>query len=284
MRQDVSDVGLSIQLTRGLIFQFPKLSGTIFNMTEEAEYSTEQQAIITTACEWARDNKKQIAKELTDKNIYQSDTNPAAFFMAGCPAAGKTELAKSFAKFVGEKFNDNGEPIMRIDADDLRELLPGYTGENSRLFQYPASILVDAAFDMIMKNKQSFILDGTLSDLNKARQNISRCLNKKREYMVTVMYVYNDPIEAWKAAQLREVTEGRSVPMDIFIDRYFKSKVNTQKLKDEFGQNIEIDILFKETNVTRVRPEFNVSNIDSYIPDNYNPDSLRETLIKLEEI
>lgn len=245
------------------------------------QYSNEEQKIIDEAVKWAKSNKKVIARQLTDKSKYPSDAHPVAYFMAGCPAAGKTEFAKAFAEAIAS-YSDSSEPIIYIDPDEIREQIPGYNGRNSRLFQYPASIIVDKTFDMIMSNRQSFILDGTLSDSDIASRNAKRCLDK--EYKVQVLFVYNDPIMSWKAAAAREVSEGRAVPMDIFIDRYFKSKESVRYLKQEFGQNIQIDLLFKELNKQAVRPEFNIDNIDNYIPEKYNRQSLEKALLKSEEV
>ncbi|HEY9033916.1 MAG TPA: zeta toxin family protein, partial [Pseudomonadales bacterium] len=232
------------------------------------------------AVSWAKLNKQRIAGELTNKAIYPPDAKPVAFFMAGCPAAGKTEFAKAFAQAVGVAFNANGDPIMHIDADEIRELMPNYNGANSSLFQYPASIIVDRAFDLIMRNRQSFILDGTLSDERIAVRNVKRCLRKG--YDVSVLYVYNNPVLAWEAARLREVRDGRAIDLDVFIDRYFKSKATIRRLKKEFGKDVHVDLLFKELDAKSVRPRFNVGDIDNYLPEKYTPVSLRAELTKSE--
>ncbi|MCG8609062.1 MAG: zeta toxin family protein [Pseudomonadales bacterium] len=229
---------------------------------------------------WAKKNKSTIAKKITDKTIYPPDTHPAAIFMAGCPAAGKSEFARAFAKLIGSSANQSGEPIMIIDPDEIREMMPGYNGINSSLFQHPASIIVDKAFDLVMKNNQSFILDGTLSDAKKALQNVKRCL--KRNYLVRIIFVYNSPLKAWEVANAREKKDGRAIDIDVFIDRYFKSKESIRILKKEFGQNILIDLLFKDLNEKNVRPEFNIECIDSYLPEKYTPASLRKAITEKE--
>ena len=40
---------------------------------------------------FARENKKRIAKALTDKSIFPRESDPVSVFMAGAPGAGKTE-------------------------------------------------------------------------------------------------------------------------------------------------------------------------------------------------
>jgi len=51
-----------------------------------------------------------------------------------------------------------------IDPDAIRDLLPGYSGANSYLFQRAVSIAVDDLFRHILKHQQSAFVDGTLSD------------------------------------------------------------------------------------------------------------------------
>ena len=138
------------------------------------ELKPEEEKIQQEALTFARKNKKAIAKKLTDKSIFLPEDNPVSVFMAGSPGAGKTEA--SIELLVG--FKDNGNDILRIDADDLRHEFPGYIGENSHLFQKGVSVLVEKIHDLALKQKQSFLLDGTLSHFSKAVNNISRSLKK----------------------------------------------------------------------------------------------------------
>jgi UDP-N-acetylglucosamine kinase len=247
----------------------------------EKNYTDEEQKIVDVAVIWAKKNKKIKARELTDKAKYSSDKDPVAFLMAGCPAAGKTEFAKAFAALIGENFNANGDVILRIDPDEIRECMPGYDGLNSSLFQFPTSIIVEKCFDFIMKNNQSFILDGTLSDASKAISNTGRCL--KRGYELRVLYVYNSPLSAWEAARAREARDGRAITMDVFIDRYFKSKESVRILKQEFGHSVKIDLLLKDLREEKSSFKFNVDDIDNHIPEQYNRESLKNALLKSEE-
>lgn len=59
------------------------------------------------------------------------EANPVSVFMPGSPGAGKTEASIELLKLKGA----DGTRVLRIDPDELREDLPGYTGENSWLFQ-----------------------------------------------------------------------------------------------------------------------------------------------------
>jgi ATP-dependent protease HslVU (ClpYQ) ATPase subunit len=114
--------------------------------------------IQSTALEHARSIKKRFAKRVTDKSVYPSEVNPVSVFMAGSPGAGKTEASKALI----EQFDNQ---VIRIDADDYRDKFrdQGYTGDNSWLFQPAVSVLVEKINDLVINQKQSFILGGNVN-------------------------------------------------------------------------------------------------------------------------
>lgn len=151
----------------------------------------EQQAIA-----FAKKNRTRIARELTDKSRFPPDTRPVSVFMSGSPGAGKTETSKAFLEEIGA---DN---VLRLDPDELRELIPGYTGANSYLFQRAVSFIVERTLDQAFKNKQSFLLDGTLASYHVAEKNIERSIRKGRP--VLILFVYQKPELAWEFVEARE--------------------------------------------------------------------------------
>jgi predicted ABC-type ATPase len=187
------------------------------------EIKIEQDAI-----HFAKKNKKAIAKRLTDKNIFKPEENPVSVFMAGSPGAGKTEASISLL----EKLSEDGTRILRIDADDLRSEFSEYRGENSYLFQRAVSVLVEKIHDLALEQKQSFVLDGTLSNYQKAESNIERSLNKGRP--VQILYVYQEPHLAWNFVLAREVEEGRGIKPEHFIEQYFAARDVINQLKTKF--------------------------------------------------
>src|SRR3546814_10597842 len=112
--------------------------------------------------------------------------------------------------------------VLRIDPDELRTELPGYTGGNARLFQHAVSRLVERMLDTAFDQSQSFILDGTLTHYDKAVANIERALRKGRA--VQVLYVYQEPAQAWAFVQAREQAEGRHIEPETFIEQYFAAR------------------------------------------------------------
>jgi adenylylsulfate kinase-like enzyme len=231
--------------------------------------TTEEEKICEGAKEFAREHKKSIARELTDVSLFVPDEFPVSVFMAGSPGAGKTESSRNLIKAIT---SDAGR-VLRIDPDDLRPRFPGYTGANSRLFMAATSIIADKIQDFALSNRQSFVFDGTLSNIARARENISRSLNKKR--FVQILYVYQDPFQAWEFVKSREIKDGRNVPRDAFVEQYFTARRNVNILKEEFGDRIKVDVVIKNIDGTDFSYRENIDVIDNHVPEKYTEAYLR---------
>lgn len=225
-----------------------------------------EQRIKDEAIEYARRQKKAIARKLTDKNQFPPDAEPVSIFMAGSPGAGKTEASKALVR----QFRD---PPVRIDPDELRSEFQDYNGRNSWLFQPAAAILVERIHDHVLKNNQNFILDGTLSSLDKARSNIERSL--KRDRCVQILYVYQEPALAWRFVCAREAEEGRRIEPDTFVAQYFAARSVVNQLKMEFGQSISVDLILKNhDNSDRIYKD-NIDKVDHHVPEKYTAGEIR---------
>ncbi len=235
--------------------------------------SSEEKKTEDNALTFARDNKKVIAQTLTDDSRFIPEEEPVSVFMAGSPGAGKTEASIELLA----KVEEHGIEILRIDPDELRKEFPEYNGGNSWLFQRGVSILVDKIHDLALKNSQSFILDGTLSNYEIAEKNIARSLKRKR--MVQILYVYQDPKLAWNFVTSREIVEGRHIHPEHFIAQYFAARNVVNKLKDKFGSKLKVDLLMKNTDNTHRFYKAGVDKIDNYIPERYTPADLEHLLV-----
>ena len=226
---------------------------------------------------FAKKNKVCIAKQLTDPKKYVPDKFPISVFMAGSPGAGKTEFSKSIIQILGK---DNERRVVRIDGDEIRPLLPGYTGTNSHLFQGAISQVVEKMQDLLLHNNQSFIFDGTLTKYERAVSNIRRSLDKKR--IVFIFYVYQKPEVAWKFTLAREEKEGRNIPKSAFINEFIAARDTVQKIILEFGNKIDVFLVKKDfiTNtVESVTPiDSSQSKVDRYILETYTKDELDKIL------
>jgi predicted ABC-type ATPase len=222
----------------------------------EQEIQIEQDAL-----DYARANKKSIAKRLTDPTVYAPEKDPVSVFMAGSPGAGKTEASIELIAKIGT-------PVVRIDPDELRREFSAYNGENAYLFQKAVSVLVDRIHDKALDQSQSFLLDGTLSRYDLARKNIERSLSRKRT--VQILYVYQEPRLAWEFVQAREAAEGRRILPAIFIEQYFAAREVVNRLKRELGKDINVDLLLKNNDNSQRFYRAGVDQIDNHIPEKYN--------------
>ena len=133
--------------------------------------------------------------------------------MAGSPGAGKTEFSNKFNPAIYKY--ESSVPIVRIDADEIRKLLPQYNGKNSDVVQPACTIGMEKLFDQIQHHDQNAIIDTTFSDFNKAYDNVRRSL--KHNKRVGIFYIHFDPKIAWDYTKIREKNEGRSVSKKFFI-------------------------------------------------------------------
>lgn len=234
--------------------------------------SPKELEIVNDALAFAKANRNAIAIKYTNKKDYLPEVDPVSIFMAGSPGAGKTETSISLIKVLGieKKFN-------RIDPDDLRSEFQLYNGSNSYLFQRAVSILVERLHDKVLQQKQSFILDGTLSNLAVARKNISRSLKRKRQ--ILIYYCYQDPILAWQFVLKREKVEGRKILINDFINQYFSARNVVNKLKEIYENKINIFIVERTLNEENLRIIQLANNIDSHIAEKYTYTMLYNKLL-----
>ena len=221
------------------------------------------------AVAFAKANKKDIVAKYTDLRKFPSDEYPVSVFMAGSPGAGKTEVSTSLLEELQLQ-------IVRIDADELRSEFSDYNGANSNLFQAAVSLLVDEIHNKVLKQSQSFILDGTLSNYKKAELNIQRSV--KRGRTVQILYVYQTPQQAWKFVTNRQRLEGRYIPPESFVDQYFKARENANELKRKFASDVRLDLLLKDIDGSTKLYKAGVDRIDNHIPEKYSREQVEDLI------
>lgn len=236
------------------------------------EMTPDEERIAQEAWDYAKKHRTEIARRLTDPADFIPEANPVSVFMAGSPGAGKTEASIALLKLKGA----DGAKILRIDPDELRETLPGYDGANSWLFQRAVTPIVERVHDLALKQEQSFLLDGTLSNYSVAERNTQRSLDKRRT--VQILYVYQEPEQAWKFVQARETAEGRRIQPEDFVRQYFAAREVVSRLKAEFGKDIRVDLLMKNNDGTDRFYRNGVDRIDNHIPEKYSVADVRRIL------
>ncbi len=221
------------------------------------------------AIDYIKKNKAKIKKHFAGDQICKAEKNPVSVFMAGSTGAGKTEFSKNLMKEAKIK-------AVRIDADEIKELIPQYTGKNATEVQGASALGVEYLFDYALAKKKSLILDGTFSSYEKARSNIERSLKKGR--FISIFYVHQDPLVAWEFTKAREVKEGRKVPKKVFIKSYFKSRENVNKIKKEFGKDVILAVIVRNFKNDFDKGYLDVQSVDDFLNIKYNPNSLLAAL------
>lgn len=216
-------------------------------------------------------NKKLLIEKFAKPGLYKPTVNPVTIFMAGSPGAGKTEFSKNLAKILDKK-------LVRIDADEIKEIIPQYNGQNSDVVQGASSIGVEKLYDHVLAKKLEAIVDGTFSKYDVSYKNVKRSLDHSRP--VVIFYIYQDPAVAWDFTKKREALEGRKIPKSAFIEAFFSAKENVNKIKDIFQDKIEIFLVIKNLNNDNdtEKSQFNINNIDNYLKVDYTRKSLGELL------
>lgn len=226
----------------------------------------------------AIDFVKSHAKEIVEKlagSSFPAAENPLSLFMAGSPGAGKTEFSKNLVSIL-ESSVENSQKIVLINPDEIREMLPQYQPGNAHLFQSAVSIGVEKVHDFALAKSKSFILDGTLTNLEKARANIKRSLARSRA--VIVHYLYQEPLVAWDFTQKREIVEGRNIPKDIFVEQFVAAPKVVKALKQEFSEKVSIVVVTRDLRDNNYRFLLDVTDIDAAVPRVYTKDELRKLL------
>ncbi len=225
------------------------------------------------AKEWIRTNKRFLCDKFANLQDYPGVINPFTIFMAGSPGAGKTEFSKSFI----DDYPDSDTKILRIDADEIRDLIPGYNGQNAYKVQGAAALGVEKLFDYVQDHNQNAIVDGTFSDYPISRKNVERALGRGRK--VGIFYLYQDPKTAWEYTKIREIKEKRHVTQDMFIDAFFAAKDNVNKIKEEFKEEVELSLVIKDDTYSLERTKFKIDKVDSFIKIKYTKQELESLLI-----
>jgi predicted ABC-type ATPase len=214
---------------------------------------------------------KEHRQEIIAKVVVGAESvdTPVSIFMAGSPGAGKTEFSQNLLKRLGGN-------IVRIDADDVRDMLPQYQGANAYVVQGAAALGVEKVYDFVLKHKLHALLDGTFQKYEKAMSNIERSLHAKRA--IEVFYVFQDPLVAWEFTRKREAVEGRNIPKEAFIAALFAANENVKKMKVACGQAVALHMVLK--NITNENEEiyYNVDEVDKYVKIGYTVDELKARL------
>lgn len=222
---------------------------------------------------WARENKTVFVNRVITKSGALAHDEPAAFFMAGLPGAGKTEFTKNL-------INENKLKVVRIDMDEIAAQINLYDPLQADAFRPAATDLLNRLYDKVLKRKVDFIMDGTFRSDN-SLSNIERALRKG--CVVKVLYIHQEPTIAWSFTHAREKVEKRSIDRKKFIQSYFDIHTNIHKLSDEIYQDVTLDLVVKDSSnkVGAWYKNVSIEDIDSLVNTRYTKEELERMLEQL---
>lgn len=223
------------------------------------------------ALQYVKNHRKELITAFTEIYTESHPKKPLSLFLAGSPGAGKTEYAESIIALESS--------LLRIEADAIREWLPVYTGSNSDMVQQAASRGVDFLYEHALKCGMSLLLDSTFTPYTIARQNVERSLRRGRT--VQVHYVYQDPLIAWEFVKKREIVEGRRVPREAFIRKFFEAYENVGTIKRQFAENVELTVIIRDYQSQEKQLFAVVSSLESVVQITYTEKQLQKLLPKI---
>ncbi len=191
------------------------------------------------AIQYLKENREFLFHTFLDK--YFPIDEKVAYFTAGPSGAGKTEFIQQFLEVESN--------LVHLDIDNIRDFfIPiGYTGNNSNLFQKPASWGVQFLFDEAIRVRGlSLAVDSNLSHFQTAKENMLKLL--KQNYKIEVFYVYDDLEKCFLYTKKRESVTSRVVPEEVFFNSVVKSRSTTFKTKELFPNDIILNIIDKRDN------------------------------------
>lgn len=220
--------------------------------------------------EWVKVHKKDFVDEIISESGVIADGVPSAIFMAGLPGSGKTEFTKNLIDASALK-------VIRLDMDEIATKIEGYRPEIADEYREAASELLNRLFDVTIKKKLDFIMDGTFSS-NYALRNVERAL--RRGYNIKIIYIIQDPQVAWRFTLAREKVEHRAIDKNGFINSYFSIIENIKEVmnKHKNCDKIVLDIVVKDgnNNVGDRIKDVRADGIDNFINTYYNKKTLEE--------
>ena len=230
-------------------------------------------------------------------------TSSVSIFMAGSPGAGKTEFSKSYerqSRVYFERLKDNPKVkkvlhkykvninkynnlFVRIDVDEIREFLPQYVKTNKQegvkgnahVINRAATRGLDILRDYCIDNDLSFLLDGTFgSQFSTFNKMIKKLLKQERK--IIIFFIYSNPLVAWDFTQKRECVEGRNVTKEIFISQYLKAIDNVRRVKEKFGDKIDLNCVLKDDKNEVKEIFYNEPTIDKILKLVYDGNEVTE--------
>jgi predicted ABC-type ATPase len=194
-------------------------------------------------------SRKKLHAEIINKFkkevVCINNDQPIAIFMGGSPASGKSSFLRKYSPFLLK------EEILKIDADEIRAMLPEYEGWNATQTHLETKDIVN----ILLSNKNigipcdfDIIYDGTMNSVKSYIPLMD--ILRKRGYKIFIVFMDNVPKDVIiKRALDRYKTSGRFVPLEVIEDFFSKGKTAFNELKKDVDGYMLIDGSSRDYNV-----------------------------------
>ena len=187
------------------------------------------------------ESRKKLHKDIIDdfkKNVVCIESNkPIAILMGGSPASGKSTFLRKYAPYLLK------EEILRIDADEVRSMLPEYEGWNASQTHLETKDIVNTLLsDRVigLPCETDIIYDGTMNS-NKSYLPLIKVL-RKLGYEIFVVYIDKVPKDVIVDRALKRYGKsGRFVPLEVIDDFFGKGKTALNEIKKKVDGYMIVD-------------------------------------------
>jgi predicted ABC-type ATPase len=178
-----------------------------------------------------------IINKFKEEVVCITEGQPIAIFMGGSPASGKSSFLRKYSPYLLK------EEILKVDADEIRAMLPEYDGYNAAQTHLETKDIVNT----LLSNKNigipcdfDLIYDGTMNSVKSYIPLMD--ILRKRGYKIFIVYMDKVPKDVIiKRALERYKKSGRFVPLEVIEDFFEKGKTAFNDLKKEVDGYMVID-------------------------------------------
>lgn len=230
----------------------------------------------------SKEKKKQYIAELLvrESGAEPVDHNetPIAIVMAGLPGAGKTEFLDTQHELMAQK--KGFTPFIRIDLDQIVTIYPKYTPESYNKFRSQGNHALARCIDVARNGRYNMMIDGTFAGPSGSSvNNVQKLL--QAGYSVSMFYMYDNALTAWRYTQLREIETRRGITHEGFLRACQNVSINLKTALKRFSAHPGFTfrvVLQKKLRDKEYKILTEQSDIDKLLNKGYNIDSLRKKL------
>ena len=180
---------------------------------------------------------QRIINSFKDELVCIQKKEPIAILMGGSPASGKSTFLRKYAPYLLK------EEILKVDADEIRAMLPEYKGWNATSTHLETKDIVNTLLSdktIGIPCKYDVIYDGTMNS-TKSYIPLMKLL-KELGYKIFIVYIDKVPEEVVKKRALeRYKKSGRFVPEAVIDDFFSRGKSALNELKEKADGYMIID-------------------------------------------